>query len=465
MAKARDPATPGPPPWREVFQGPRGRLTTGLLLLEALVAIEMLVITTILPAVRRDIGGIQYYGWAFSAFGLATFAAIPIAGRATDRAGTRPVLTAALGFYGAGLLISGLAPSMPILVLGRFVQGCGGGALYVVSLGAVAKSYPERIRPQVFALLASMWILPGVIGPPIGALFASTIGWRWAFLAPIPVMALAVLLVGPAMSTVPVRLEPVDEAHFPVRWPLQLMAGAGLLLAGLTEPSRWSFALVPAGLVAGLPAVVRVTPRGSLRARVGLPAAAAAAFLLSAAFSAVDGFVPLMLTEVRGLSVGLAGIAVTLVTMAWSAGSWWQSKRFDRFGARRLVTIGASFVAAGTLLLAVGLVDLPVAAPYVGYMLTGIGMGIAFPTIPLAVMGESGSGSEGRALSGTILMDYLGVGIGSGLGGACIAVSHAAGARVEFGIGGAFAIGLVAAIALVLIAGRIPEARPVDSAT
>src|SRR6266508_1723280 len=142
-----------PPPWREVFQGRRGRLTAGLLLLEALVAVEALVVTTILPAVRRDLGGIQYYGWAFSATFLATFASIPIAGWATDRYGPKRPLAI-----------------MPVLVIGRFVQGCGAGAFYSVSLGTVAKSYPGRIRPRVLALLASMWILPGILGPPLGAL-------------------------------------------------------------------------------------------------------------------------------------------------------------------------------------------------------------------------------------------------------------------------------------------------------
>ncbi|TMK65502.1 MAG: MFS transporter, partial [Actinobacteria bacterium] len=123
-----------PPPWREVFQGKRGRLTAGLLLLEALVAVEALVVTTILPAVRRDLGGIQFYGWAFSATFLATFASIPIAGWATDRYGPKPPLAIMLGVYVAGLLIAGLAPSMPVLVIGRFVQGCGAGAFYSVSL-------------------------------------------------------------------------------------------------------------------------------------------------------------------------------------------------------------------------------------------------------------------------------------------------------------------------------------------
>src|SRR2546428_7586775 len=87
------PGTAGrPPPWREVFRGRRGRLTSGLLLLEALVAVQLLVVATIMPDVRRDLGMVQLYGLAFTASSLASFAAIPIAGQAVDRVGPPPVL-------------------------------------------------------------------------------------------------------------------------------------------------------------------------------------------------------------------------------------------------------------------------------------------------------------------------------------------------------------------------------------
>lgn len=78
---------PRPAPWREVFRGPHAGLTVGLLLLEALVAVQTLVVITILPAIRADLGGVQLYGWALGASSLAAFAAIPIAGAAADRYG------------------------------------------------------------------------------------------------------------------------------------------------------------------------------------------------------------------------------------------------------------------------------------------------------------------------------------------------------------------------------------------
>jgi MFS family permease len=459
MATTAEPESARPAPWREVLRGPRGRLTGGLLLLEAMVGIEVLIVTTILPAVERDLGGLQLYGWAFSAYGLATLLTVPLGGRATDRFGPRPVLGIALGAFALGLLIASVAPSMAVVVLGRFVQGCGGGALYVVSVAAIAKAYPESLRPRVFALLTSMWILPGVIGPPIGALIASTIGWRWAFALPVPIVVACLALILPPMRNI--RPDPEQRVDLPFRWPLQLTVGTAILLAGLTVPSVWTAAAVAVGSLIAVPALLHVVPRGTLRAAPGLPATAAAAFLTSAAFAAIDGFVPLMLTRVRGLSVGQAGLVVTGATITWCLGTFWQSRRFEDMGARRLVAIGGLLVAIAAVLVSGGLIEgFPIALPYLGWAIGGLGMGIAFPTIPLSAMTVTKRGHEAGDLSSTLLMDFLGISLGAGLAGACVALADAGITSLRGGIAGAFAIGFVTAIGLALVARRLPVGAP-----
>jgi MFS family permease len=445
-----------PPRWRELFVGARGRLTTGLLILEVLVALEILIVAAILPAVQRDLQGLQLYGWNFAALTLASFGAVPIAGKLTDRLGPRSVLGAAIGIYGIGLVLAATAPTMFVLVIARFVQGIGGGGLYVVSLATVAKTYPVRIRPRVMALLASMWILPGLLGPAVGAVLAETVGWRWAFVVPLPLIAFATILVMPSLRAVHVS---EDQTRLPIGASLVLMVGVGLILGGLTYLSPWSIPLCLVGLAVTIPALRRITPPGTLLARRGLPAASAAAFLASAAFFATDGFVTLMLTETRGLSVGVASIVLTASAIAWAIGTWWQSRVIGRLGARRLVAGGAALVGGGAALVAVGLLDVPVFVPYLGWAVGSIGMGIVWPTIPLSVMGEVEEGREAGELSSTILMDYLGVGIGAGLGGASVALADAGTISIEAGLAGAFGIGVVAAMLLALVASRLPEAH------
>jgi len=181
---------------------------------------------------------------------------------------------------------------------------------------------------------------------------------------------------------------------------------------------------------------------------------------MSTAFFATDGFVTLMLTETRGLSVGIAGIVLTAATFAWAAGSWWQSRVIGRWGARRVTAIGAALIGTGSAVVAIGLLDVPVVVPYLGWTIGAMGMGIVFPTIPLSVMGVAQEGREAGELSSTILMDYLGVGIGSGLAGASVALADAGTLTIEQGLAGAFGIGIVAAVLLVLVARRLPDARP-----
>jgi hypothetical protein len=105
---------------------------------------------------------------------------------------------------------------------------------------------------------------------------------------------------------------------------------------------------------------------------------------------------------------------------------------------------------------AAGLLDVPLVVPYVGWAIGSVGMGIVFPTIPLSVMGEAEAGREAGELSSMILMDYLGVGIGAGLGGASVALADAGTLSIREGLAGAFGVGIVAAVLLALVARRLP---------
>jgi MFS family permease len=443
-----------------VFQGRRGRLTTGLLLLEALVAVQSLVVATILPDIRRDLGMVQLYGLTFTAASLATISSIPIAGRAVDTLGARRVLLPVLTLFSAGLVVAAMAPAMPVLLLGQFLIGAGGGGLYALSLGIVAKTFPDRLRPRVLALLATMWILPGLFGPPLAALLATTVGWRWAFAAPLPLVAIAWILIAPALGLVPTP-EDGQEATLPLRWPLQLMAGASLFFTSLAIVRPWALAMLVAGVIVGIPALRHIVPAGTFRAAPGRPAAAISAFLLSAGFLAMDAFLTLMLTRVRGLSLGEASIAITAASVTWALGSLWQSGRAERIALPTLLRIGTALVLVGQVAVAATLVDTTrLAFAFVGWAIVGVGMGISFPTIPLATMRVSAAGEESGQLSSVLLLDFLGVATGAGLAGSAVAISNAAGAPLARGIAGAFAIGLLALVVLLWTAGRIPDRPP-----
>lgn len=269
---------------------------------------------------------------------------------------------------------------------------------------------------------------------------------------------LAASLVLPVLKAVPPGEDP---DRLPLLAAAQTAIGLAVLLGGLTLVSLWSIPLAIVGIAIGLPGLLRIVPQGTFAARPGIPAAAMAMFLLSGAFFTADSFIPLMLTELHGFSYARAAIVITVATVTWSLGSWWQSRSADRIPAGTLVTIGGSFVLVGMIGVASGLVEgLPVLLVYVGWTLAGGGMGIAFPTIPLSVMGLAEEGKEAGQLSSTLLMDTLGMTIGAGLGGVSIAFATAATAGHEGlrnGIAGAYAVGFVGILALLVIARRIPS--------
>jgi MFS family permease len=439
--------------WRELFQEGRGKLTTGILLVEFLVAIEALVVTAIMPAIKKDLGGLEFYGLVFTGFSLAALVAAPIAGRAADRRGPGQPFLLFTGLFIAGTLLSGLATSMPLLALMRVIQGFGAGGAYTVSLVAVARTYPEAGRARVLALLAGAWIVPGLLGPSYGALVASTIGWRWAFFSIVPLTLVAATLALPALRRLPHTA--TASAHLPIRWPIQLGAGIGAMMVGLSLISWATLPLLIIGLVVALPALTRILPEGSFRLKRGMPVATVSIFLLLLAFIIGDYFIPLLITAVRHRSLAEAGLVITLGTVSWSLGSWWQSRVVVRVPRARLVMLGATVVGIALAAMLATLAGAPLAFPYLGWLFAGIGMGVAYPTLYMVVMESANQGREGQAVGAAEVGERLGLALGGGLGGACVAIATAAHAPLSIGLAAALSLALAAALASIALAPRL----------
>src|SRR4029450_3142829 len=141
-------------------------LTIGLVLTITLVASEALAVSTIMPIVANDLAGGDrtLYGWVFSSFVLASLVGIAGAGVMIDRGSLTKPYVLGLGLFCVGLVVGGLAPSMPVLGLGRVLQGLGAGAIPAVSYVAIGRALPERLRARMFATLSTAWGLPGLLG-------------------------------------------------------------------------------------------------------------------------------------------------------------------------------------------------------------------------------------------------------------------------------------------------------------
>jgi MFS family permease len=279
-----------------VFAPGRRLLTSGLVLIVTLVAFESLAIATIMPLVEDDLGSLALYGWVFSAFFLGSLIGVVVAGTAADR--MRPAVPFAIGLvlFSIGLIMGGLAPTMLVLVLGRLLQGLGAGAMPATSYVCIGRSYRPDQRPRMFALISTAWVLPSVIGPTVAGIIGQAVGWRWVFLALLPLCAVigAIALLG--VRAVPAPDEPTTESN--VGNAIYVAFGAGVVIAGLGVHSiLLAVPLVAVGMVILVSGFRRLTPPGTLRAAPGAPATVLVRGILNFAFFAVDAYVPFALTS------------------------------------------------------------------------------------------------------------------------------------------------------------------------
>lgn len=436
-----------------VFGPPLRALTVGLIVVVTLVAFEALAVATVMPAVERDLGGLRLYGWTFGAFLLASLVGIAWAGAQADRRGPARPFAVGLTLFGIGLLIAGLAPTMSVVVGGRVVQGLGAGALPAIAYVVIGRAYRDALRPRMFALLSTAWIVPGLAGPALAGLVAEYASWRIVFLGLVPLlMALGAVVVRPLMRLGPpaVLADSADSTLIALR----LAAGAGLALAGLSLLSVPGLALVAVGVAVGVPAFRRLVPPGTLRAARGLPAAIAGMGLVNMAFLGADPFLPLMLTAVRGRSIVYAGLVLTVATVAWTAGAWLQERLAPRWSRRASALIGAVLIAVGLGITAATTWSLvPTATAAVGWAIAAFGMGIAYQSFSLIVLGQAPPGREGEAISGLKLSETLGTALGAGVGGVLVAVGATDGPRAEF-VAATFVLMAAAALIAAIAARR-----------
>ncbi len=442
----------------------RRALTVGLVLTITFVAAEALAVVTVMPVVARDLHGLNLYGFVFSAFMLGTVLGIVAAGRVADRRGPAAPYVAGLALFSAGLVVSGLAPTMLVLVAGRALQGVGAGAVPAIAYVAIGRSLPERLRAQMMAVLSTAWVVPGLAGPALSAEVARLFGWRWVFLGLLPFVAMTGPFAIPALIRLGRPDAPAGEGHR-LADGVGVAAAAAATLAGLTmlagSASRPAgLALVVAGGGIGVPVLRRLLPAGTFTARYGLPATTLSRGMLTFAFFGADAFVTLAITIVRHRTPLLAGGAITGTTLAWTAGAWIQARLNSRWPGRRLVRAGLVVILAGIAGLVLVLnQDVPVAEGIAAWTVAGLGMGLCHAPLTLMMLRGAPAGREGWAAASLNLADVLGSALGIGFGGAAIALAQRAGWALPAGVAAAFAVAAAAAVAALAVSRRLPSGR------
>ncbi|MGA4841628.1 MFS transporter [Streptomyces sp. G45] len=429
-----------------VLSKPYRALSIGMVSVVLLIAFEATAVGTAMPVAARELDGVSLYAFAFSAYFTTSLFGMVLAGQWADRRGPLGPLSGGMAAFVAGLLLAGAASGMWQFILGRAVQGLGGGLVIVALYVVVSRAYPEPLRPSIMAAFAASWVVPSVVGPLVSGTVTEHMGWRWVFLGiPLLVAAPLVLALPAIRRTASGPLDPDDPdgsgapaATFDrrrIRLALGISLGAGLLqYAG--QDLRW-LSLVPAVLGAAVlvPSVLGLLPRGTYRAARGLPSVVLLRGLAAGSFIAAESFVPLMLVAERDLSPTTAGLTIAAGGATWALGSYAQSRPRMEPHRGRLVAVGMVLVAASIAYAPAVLIEaVPVWTLAVAWGVGCLGMGVVIASTSVLLLRLSppeDAGSNSAALqisdglSNTLLLAVGGAAFAA-LGGGAVG-GHGAG--------------------------------------
>jgi MFS family permease len=427
-----------------------------------LAAFESLAVTTVMPVVSRELNGAGLYALAFAGPLATGVIGMVGAGNWSDRRGPVGPLFASVAVFALGLLVAGTAGTMWAVVAGRLVQGLGGGAMTVALYVVVARVYPAVLHPKIFAAFSAAWVIPSLVGPFAAGLVAQLASWHWVFLG-------VVVLVVPALAMLFPALRGVRSGNAngngggsndapPVPWAPRRLAWAALAalaVLGLNLSSGLPVAgplAAGAAVVIALLAVKPLVPRGTLRARRGLPSVILIRGLVAAGFFGAEVYLPYLLVERYAFSPTFAGLTLTGGALAWASASGVQSRLGGRLGSPVAVLIGSVMV---LLAIALALVTTafgwPAAVAIAGWVLAGGGMGLAYPRLSVMTLALSTPDTEGFNSSAMSISDSL----GGALALAATGIVFTAFTTTAASFAGVFVLTAVIAAAAVAIAPRV----------
>jgi len=407
---------------------------SGLLLTLALAALDQNIVSTALPQIVGDLGGLDHLSWVVSAFLLTSTISAPLYGKLSDLYGRRPLFVVAIGIFLGGSMLCGLAQNMIELIVFRGVQGLGAGGLITLSSTTIADLVGSLGRARYQGFFTGVFALCSVAGPLLGGVITDTLSWRWIFYVNLPLGALALVLI----------MLGLRRSNRQVKHRIDY-AGAVLLSAGTTAMLlmlSWAGAIYPwaspqvIGLI-GISLILfallirqeRRAPEPLLPPRLfGAPVFRVAALTTALASIALLGatlFLPLFFQLVMGASPSRAGLLIAPLMAGVVVSSVLGGRIVVASGRTKpLTVIGLGVASLSYLGLAwgarhqAGLITLETAL-----VMVGLGLGAAMPNLTTAIQNGVAPADLGVATSSSSFFRSIGGALGVALAGAMLTMT------------------------------------------
>jgi len=401
---------------------PVGLIVAALLLVMLLSALDQTIVSTALPTIVGDLGGLEKLSWVVTAYLLSSTVVLPLYGKLGDLYGRKIVLQGAIALFLAGSALCGLAQDMTQLIVLRAVQGLGGGGLMVVTMAAIGDLIPPERRGRYQGMFGGVYGLATIVGPLLGGFLVEHLSWHWIFYINLPLGFAALAVIGvafrPHAAPVTHRIDYMGAGFLAVALTcIILFTSQGGTLLPWSSPQLWFTLALGLVAIGGFVyeerlAAEPIMPLTLFRHRTFVLCSLIGLVVGIALFGSVT-FIPLYLQVVKGSTPSQAGMQLLPMMAGMIATSIASGRIITRIGKYRAFPIvGTALGGIAMALLSTLSLDTPLRAMYVYMALLGFGLGMVMPVIVLAVQNSVEFRHMGVATSGTTLFRSIGGSLG-----------------------------------------------------
>lgn len=404
-------------------------LFSALLLVMLLAALDQTIVSTALPTIVGELGGLEKLSWVVTAYMLSSTVVVPLYGKFGDLFGRKRVLQISIIIFLLGSALCGLAQNMTELILMRALQGLGGGGLMVISMAAVADVIPPAERGRYQGLFGGVFGLATVVGPLIGGFLVQHFSWRWIFYINLPLGLFALLVIGlvfqPHVAKIRREIDYLGAIYLAAALTgIILFTSEGGTVMPWDSGQLWcilAFGLVCLGgfIYEERLAIEPIIPLGLFRQRTFV-LSCLIGFIIGMALLGSVTFLPLYLQVVKGSTPSQAGMQLLPLMGCLLLTSIISGRIISKLGKYRLFPIAGTFLAlVAMLLLGLQLGNTTPLHTLYGYIaLLGAGLGMVMQVLVLAAQNSVEPPQIGVATSSTTLFRSIGSSIGVAVFGA-----------------------------------------------